>query len=89
VLPLLCLDDFESLLKRTEEFDNGLYENLRSLMNDNALMLVVASHKEVSVYASEFLAIGGKSKTSFDVFTGEFRKVFQNLFLGHSACEIF
>ena len=52
VLPVLCLDDFESLLKRTEEFDNGFYDNLRSLMNDNALMLV-ASRKELSVYGSE------------------------------------
>jgi hypothetical protein len=47
------LDDFESLLKRTEQFDNGFYDNLRSLMNDNALMLVVASRKELSVYGSE------------------------------------
>jgi hypothetical protein len=54
VLPVLCLDDFESLLKRTEEFDNGFYDNLRSLMNDNALMLVVASRKELSVYGSEY-----------------------------------
>ena len=53
VLPVLCLDDFESLLKRTEEFDNGFYDNLRSLMNDNALMLVVASRKELSVYGTE------------------------------------
>jgi len=54
VLPVLCLDDFETLLKRTEEFDNGFYDNLRSLMNDNALMLVVAFRKELSVYGSEY-----------------------------------
>jgi hypothetical protein len=54
VLPVLCLDDFESLLKRTEEFDNGFYNNLRSLMNDKALKLVVASRKELSVYGSEY-----------------------------------
>ncbi len=54
MLAVLCLDDFESLLKRTEEFDNGLYDNLRSLMNDNALMLVVAFRKELSVYGSEY-----------------------------------
>jgi hypothetical protein len=53
VLPILCLDDFESLLKRTEQFDNGFYDNLRSLMDDNALMLVVSSRKELSVYGSE------------------------------------
>jgi uncharacterized protein len=54
VLLVLCLNDFESFLKRTEEFDNGLYHNLRSLMNDNALMLMVASRKELSVYGSEY-----------------------------------
>ena len=54
MLPVLCLDDFESLLKRTEDFDNGFYENLRSLMNDNALMLVVASRKKLIVYGSEY-----------------------------------
>jgi hypothetical protein len=53
MLPVLCVDDFESLLKRTEEFANGFYDNLRSLMNDNSLMLVVASRKELSVYGSE------------------------------------
>jgi hypothetical protein len=53
VLPVLCLDDFESLLKRTQEFDNGFYDNLRSLMNNSALMLVLASRKELSVYGSE------------------------------------
>ncbi len=54
MLLVLCPDDFESLLKRTEEFDNGFYDNLRSLMNDNALMLVVASRQEVSVYGNEY-----------------------------------
>jgi hypothetical protein len=54
MLPVLCVDDFESLLKRTKEFANGFYGNLRSLVNDNALMLVVASRKELSVYGSEY-----------------------------------
>ncbi len=54
MLLVLCLNDFESLLKHSEEFDNGFYDNLRSLMNDNALMLVVASRKELSVYGSEY-----------------------------------
>ncbi|HEY9794200.1 MAG TPA: hypothetical protein V6D30_01055 [Leptolyngbyaceae cyanobacterium] len=49
MLPVLCLDDFESLLKGNQEFNNELYDNLRSLVNDNALKLVVASRKELSV----------------------------------------
>jgi hypothetical protein len=41
-------------VKPTQAFDNGFYDNLRSLMNDNALMLVMASRKELSVYGSEY-----------------------------------
>ncbi|PHJ59831.1 ATPase AAA [Nostoc linckia z18] len=52
-LPVLCLDDFECLLKYPDKFDNGFYDNLRSLMDSNALMLVVASRKQLDVYANE------------------------------------
>ncbi|MEH2314876.1 MAG: AAA family ATPase [Nostoc sp.] len=52
-LPVLCLDDFESLLKYPDKFHNGFYDNLRSLMDSNALMLVVASCKQLDVYANE------------------------------------
>ncbi|BAY77140.1 hypothetical protein NIES25_36000 [Nostoc linckia NIES-25] len=52
-LPVLCLDDFESLLRYPDKFDNGFYDNLRSLMDSNALMLVVASRKQLDVYANE------------------------------------
>ena len=52
-LPVLCLDDFESLLKYPEKFDNGFYDNLRSLIDSNALMLVVTSRKQLDVYANE------------------------------------
>lgn len=50
VLPVLCLDDFKSLLDHPEKFDDGFYDNLRSLMDANALMLVVASPEELTVY---------------------------------------
>jgi len=53
-LPVLCLDDFESLLKYPDKFDNGFYDNLRSLMDSNALMLVVASRKQLDVYANDY-----------------------------------
>ena len=53
-LPVLCLDDFESLLKHPDKFDNGFYDNLRSLMDSNALMLVVASRKQLDVYANDY-----------------------------------
>src|SRR5437588_7597080 len=49
VLPVLCLDEFETLLKYPDEFDDSFYDHLRSLMDSNALMLVVASHKSLDV----------------------------------------
>ncbi|AFZ22754.1 putative ATPase (AAA+ superfamily) [Cylindrospermum stagnale PCC 7417] len=58
-LPVLCLDDFESLLKHPQEFDNGFYDNLRSLMDDNALMLVITSRKKLDVYGSEHRFVSG------------------------------
>lgn len=51
LLPVLCLDDFETLLKNKSEFDDGFYNNLRSLMNGSNLMLVVASREILDVYA--------------------------------------
>ncbi|BAZ32890.1 hypothetical protein NIES4074_53970 [Cylindrospermum sp. NIES-4074] len=58
-LPVICLDDFESLLKHPQEFDNGFYDNLRSLMDDNALMLVIASRKTLKIYGSEHRFVSG------------------------------
>jgi uncharacterized protein len=54
ILPVLCLDDFDSLFKYPEEFNNGFYDSLRALMDDNALMLIVASHKRLDVHAHEY-----------------------------------
>ncbi|HEY9611148.1 hypothetical protein [Allocoleopsis sp.] len=53
VLPVLCLDKFEELLENPKEFDNGFYDNLRSLMDRNALMLVMASHKRLDIYSRQ------------------------------------
>ncbi|BAY46952.1 hypothetical protein SAMD00079811_45680 [Scytonema sp. HK-05] len=53
LLPVLCLDDFKTLLKNKSEFNNGFYDNLRYLMNSNSLMLVVASEKELDFYARD------------------------------------
>ncbi|MBP5976875.1 ATP-binding protein [Brasilonema sp. CT11] len=51
LLPVLCLDDFKTLFQNNSEFDDGFYNNLRSLMDSNSLMLVVASQKELDFYA--------------------------------------
>ena len=50
VLPVLCLDEFGPLFRYPEEFDNGFFDNLRSLMESSVLMLVVASHRKLEFY---------------------------------------
>ncbi|RKZ74837.1 MAG: hypothetical protein DRR19_29790 [Candidatus Parabeggiatoa sp. nov. 1] len=53
VLPVLCLDDFDALLKN-KAFDDGFYENLRYLMTQNYLMLVIASFKKLLAYKETY-----------------------------------
>lgn len=53
VLPVLCLDDFQKLFDNKSEFDNGFYDNLRSLMNSNTLMLIIASQKKLDFYSTK------------------------------------
>lgn len=50
VLPVLCLDEFGPLFRHPQEFDNGFFDNLRSLMESSVLMLVVASHRQLDFY---------------------------------------
>lgn len=51
ILPILCLDKIEALFENSEEFNNSFYDNLRSLMDNNALMLVIASRENLKVYS--------------------------------------
>ncbi|ARV63352.1 AAA family ATPase [Nostocales cyanobacterium HT-58-2] len=53
VLPVLCLDDFKMLFDNKSEFDDGFYNNLRSLMDNNMLMLVVGTTKELDFYRKQ------------------------------------
>lgn len=53
ILPIICLDDIESLFQQPEEFDNGFYDSLRSLMDKSALMLIIASDKSLKVYSKQ------------------------------------
>lgn len=50
VLPVLCLDEFGPLFRHPDQFDNGFFDNLRSLMESRVLMLVVASHRRLEFY---------------------------------------
>ena len=53
LLPVLCLDEFEALLSRPREFDDGFYDGLRSLLDANALMLIVASRESLMTLAQD------------------------------------
>lgn len=53
LLPILCLDKFETLFKHPQEFNNGFYDNLRSLMDNHGLMLVIASEKDIRIYSRQ------------------------------------
>ena len=53
VLPVLCLDKFEELFEYPQEFDRGFYDNLRSLIDSNCLMVVAASRKRLDVYSKQ------------------------------------
>jgi hypothetical protein len=44
------LDEFGPLFRHPEEFDNGFFDNLPSLMESHVLMLVVASHRKLDFY---------------------------------------
>ncbi len=50
LLPVLCLDEFEALLHHPRQFDDGFYDALRSLMDDNVVMLIPATLRSLKVY---------------------------------------
>ncbi len=50
VLPVLCLDEVGPLFRHPNEFNNGFFDNLRSLMESHVLMLIVASHRKLDFY---------------------------------------
>ena len=64
ILPIICLDKIEALFQHPEEFNKDFYDNLRSLMDSNALMLVITSRKSIRVYSernklnSDFFNVG-------------------------------
>ena len=76
LLPVLCLDDFESLFtnrdERRKEFDDGFYDNLRSLMDDSALMLVLSSCKQLDVYQKEYRFVSSFFNVGHVIKLGEF-----------------
>ena len=53
VLPVLCLDKFEELLENKQEFDDYFYDNLRSLIDGNSLMLIISSRETLERYSKQ------------------------------------
>ncbi|GAB1544714.1 hypothetical protein NUACC21_73900 [Scytonema sp. NUACC21] len=53
ILPVLCLDDFKELFERKTEFNDDFYDNLRSLMDNSDLMLVIATISGLDFYAKQ------------------------------------
>ncbi|MEB3311743.1 MAG: ATP-binding protein [Snowella sp.] len=53
LLPVLCIDNFEELLERKEQFPNNFYDNLRFLIDSNALMLILASREKLDDYSKK------------------------------------
>ena len=78
LLPVLCLDDFDSLFdhrnEHQKEFDNGFYDNLRALMDDSALMLVLTTCKELDVYGKEYHFVSSFFNVGHVIKLGEFTK---------------
>jgi uncharacterized protein len=50
VLPVICIDDFETLLEHRQQFNDGFYENLRYLASNIFLMLIIASRALIKDY---------------------------------------
>ncbi|WP_446008620.1 AAA-like domain-containing protein [Candidatus Electrothrix sp.] len=53
LLPVFCLDEFEVLLKNSEQFTDCFFDQLRGCMNAGHLMFILSSRRPLDVYAGE------------------------------------
>ncbi|MBK9091272.1 MAG: ATP-binding protein [Anaerolineae bacterium] len=54
---VLCLDEFEALLDAPTEFDDHFFDALRAAMDDQVLMLIIASARPLSFYGSRVRSV--------------------------------
>ncbi|WP_293305157.1 AAA-like domain-containing protein [Microcoleus sp. PH2017_22_RUC_O_B] len=56
ILPVLCIDKFEALFQDSyrEQFEEGFYDNLHSLINNSAMMLVLVSIEPIDFYRQQY-----------------------------------
>jgi hypothetical protein len=47
---VVCLDEFEALLENPYEFNNAFYDSLRAMIDDQRLMLLLASARPLTYY---------------------------------------
>ncbi|WP_417909080.1 ATP-binding protein [Candidatus Electronema sp. PJ] len=73
LLPVFCLDEFEMLLKRKEQFGDRFLDHLRGLMDTSRLMFIVASRKPVVVYVKEQKLTSNAFNNAYLLRLGEFR----------------
>ena len=52
-MPVLCVDNSEELLERSDQFPNDFYDNLRFLIDSNCLRIVMASKKIPDLYSKQ------------------------------------
>lgn len=64
-LPVICLDEFEELIHRREQFTFDFYESLRYLMNQHALAFITASKSPLIDFAQTL----GYTSPFFNIFT--------------------
>ena len=83
MLPVFCLNEFETLLKRSEQFGDSFFDHLRGFMDNSRLMLIIASREPVDVYAKE------QQLTSAFFNLGHLLKGVFELTIGFQYCRLF
>lgn len=69
---VLCLDEFEALLERPQEFDDAFYDALRACMDDQRLMLIIASARPLTYYGSRYRFVSRFFNLGSTAFLDEF-----------------
>ena len=53
LLPIFCLDEFETLLHYPKQFNDHFFDRLRGLMNANLLLFILSSRRSLDLCAGE------------------------------------
>ncbi len=69
---VLCVDEFEVLTEKPEEFDDPFYDGLRAMMEDQLIMLIVASQEPLIAYGRRFRWVSRFFNIGYHLELGEF-----------------